>query len=445
MSEQTAKKPNSGKKVFFAILAAILIIAAAALAIYWPKLRKPSAETASTTQTAATSEDSIAIGDAKTYDASNTEGTLSSVDIAAKVKPSVIGIEIYGQGGRLYGEGSGVVMSKDEAKNLTYIVTCAHLLSEPGTAIEVQLEDGTTYEANVIGYDTRTDIGVLSIKGADLTPAEFGDSSVLKVGEPVYAIGNPGGAQFYGSVTSGIVSAIERPTASTDSGYTQECIQHDAAINPGNSGGALVNSYGQVVGINSSKIMDDSYEGMGFAVPITVAKNVVDDILANGYVTNRAKLGIQYVSIGANQTYSMVAEMNKLPDGSIIIAAMDDGCPLKDTKAQVGDIITAVGGKELKSASVLLDVIENASPGDEITLTIAHVESDYKVTTFDVKVELLEDKGNASASDEGESEQSEGGFVNPFQNGGGYNSNYGYSFGNGQSQSNGGSFFGSSY
>ena len=442
MSEQTEKKPNSGRKVFFAILAAILIIAAAALAIYLPNARKHPADTASTTQTAASSpQDSIAIGDAKTYDASNTEGTLSSVDIAAKVKPSVIGIEIYGRGGQLYGEGSGVVMSKDEAKNLTYIVTCAHLLSEPGTSIEVQLEDGTTYEANVIGYDTRTDIGVISIKGTDLTPAEFGDSSVLKVGEPVYAIGNPGGAQFYGSVTSGIVSAIERPTASTDSGYTQECIQHDAAINPGNSGGALVNSYGQVVGINSSKIMDDSYEGMGFAVPVTVAKNVVDDILANGYVTNRAKLGIQYVSIGANQTYSMVAEMNKLPDGSIIIAEMDDECPLKDTKAQVGDIITAVGGKELKSASVLLDVIENASPGDEITLTIAHVESDYKVTTFDVKVELLEDKGNASASDEDESSQSEGGFVNPFQNGG-YNSNYGYSYGNGQS--GGGSFFGSS-
>jgi len=420
------KDGKSGSKVFIVLIVAIAVIALAAFGIYY-MTEKKSTESANKVQTS--SEDSIEIGDSKTYDSSNTDGTLSSVEIAAKVKPSVIAVEIYSSSGDLAGEGSGIVMSVDEDENRTYIVTCAHLLNESGTSIQIQTEDGTAYDATVVGYDTRTDVGVCSIKGTDLTPAEFGDSTVLQVGEPVYAIGNPGGTAFYGSVTAGIVSAIDRPISSSESGYTMECIQHDAVINPGNSGGALVNSYGQVIGINSSKIVEDSYEGMGFAVPISVAKEIVDDIMDNGYVTNRAKLGIQYLSISSNQTYSMIAQMNDLPSGSIIIAAMDDDSAFSGTDVEVGDIIIGVNGKDLDKSSTLLDLINKSSPGDELTLTIAHIDSDYKVSTFDVEITLIEDKGTSSSSSSEEEEEEDGQFVNPFQNGGSGSGSYGYGYG----------------
>ena len=416
---------DNGKKVFIALLVAIAIIVAAALVVTFLSKRNSDA---TTDDSSISSEDSIQIGDSKTYDSENSDGTLTGVEIAEKVKPSVIGIEIY-YNGTLYGEGSGVVMSVDEDTGTTYVLTCAHLLTQSGATLQVQTEDGTAYDATIIGYDTRTDIGVVSCKTTDLTAAEFGDSTVLQVGEPVYAIGNPGGSEFYGSVTSGIVSALNHMTSSSDSGYTQEVIQHDAAINPGNSGGALVNSYGQVIGINSSKIVEDSYEGMGFAVPISVAKEIVDDIMDNGYVTNRAKLGIQYLSISSNQTYSMIAQMNDLPSGSIIIAAMDDDSAFSGTDVEVGDIIIGVNGKDLDKSSTLLDLINKSSPGDELTLTIAHIDSDYKVSTFDVEITLIEDKGTSSSSSSEEKEEEDGQFVNPFQNGGSGSGSYGYGYG----------------
>ena len=294
-------------------------------------------------------------------------------------------------------------MSVNKAKNTSTIITCAHIINTANTTCKVQLENGKTYDAKVVGYDNRTDIGVITVGTADLTPAEFGDSSVLKVGEPVYAIGNPGGTQFYGSFTSGVISAIDRPTASGQSGYTMECIQHDAAINPGNSGGALINSYGQVIGINSSKIASEEYEGMGFAVPIKVAKKVVDDILANGYVQNRAKLGITYVPASQNSTYQVIAKSNKLPDGAVVIESIASDSALNGTKAKRGDIILAVNGKDLKTPTQLTKVIEDSHPGDKIRLTIGTVGDDYKVSKYEVTVALIEDRGNTQQPQESES------------------------------------------
>ena len=170
------------------------------------------------------------------------------------------------------------------------------------------------------------------------------------------------------------------------------CVQHDAAINPGNSGGALVNVYGQVIGINSSKIADAEYEGMGFAVPITVAKDVVDKIIANGYVPNRPKLGITYSAVTHSQTYSMIVQMKGLPNGSVVIAGIDPSSSLAGTKVQVGDLITGVNGKKLDSSDILLDTIEKSKVGDEITLSICHINDDYSLNQFDVKVKLIEDK-----------------------------------------------------
>ena len=370
-------------------------------------------EAARTTTTKDT-RNSINIGDTRAYDEENTDGALTSVEIAQKCKPSVIAVMVYDQRGDKYGEGSGVVMSVDEKSGYSYVVTCAHIVDTANTTLKIQLEDGTQYNATLVGYDNRTDIGVIQIKTTKLEAAEFGDSTVLKVGEPVYAIGNPGGTAFYGSVTSGIISAIDRPTSSNESGYTMECIQHDAAINPGNSGGALINSYGQVIGINSSKIASEEFEGMGFAVPINVAKSVVDDILKSGYVTGRAKLGIRYVPISENSTYAQIAKQNKLPSGSIVIAAINDDSALTGTQAVAGDIITAVNGEDLEKSGDLLKAVEDADPGDVLTLSIAHVEDDYSISTFTVKATLLEDKGNTAESTT-QSESTTRFYFNPFQ------------------------------
>jgi len=407
------KKKSSGSKVFLALIIAILLIVGIAIGVAYVGRDAREAEAARTTTTKDT-RNSINIGDTRAYDEENTDGALTSVEIAQKCKPSVIAVMVYDQRGDKYGEGSGVVMSVDEKSGYSYVVTCAHIVDTANTTLKIQLEDGTQYNATLVGYDNRTDIGVIQIKTTKLEAAEFGDSTVLKVGEPVYAIGNPGGTAFYGSVTSGIISAIDRPTSSNESGYTMECIQHDAAINPGNSGGALINSYGQVIGINSSKIASEEFEGMGFAVPINVAKSVVDDILKSGYVTGRAKLGIRYVPISENSTYAQIAKQNKLPSGSIVIAAINDDSALTGTQAVAGDIITAVNGEDLEKSGDLLKAVEDADPGDVLTLSIAHVEDDYSISTFTVKATLLEDKGN-TAELTTQSESTTRFYFNPFQ------------------------------
>ncbi|MBP5272588.1 MAG: trypsin-like peptidase domain-containing protein [Clostridia bacterium] len=406
------KTRSSGSKVFLALLIAILLIVGVAIGVAYVGRDGREAQAAKTT-TSKDTKNSINVVDSRAYDEENADGSLSSVEIAEKCKPSVIAVMVYQQNGSKYGEGSGVVMSVDEDTGYSYVITCAHIVDTPNTVLKVQEEDGTQYNATLLGYDNRTDIGVLQVKTTKLEAAEFGDSTVLKVGEPVYAIGNPGGTAFYGSVTSGIISAIDRPTSSNETGYTMECIQHDAAINPGNSGGALINSYGQVIGINSSKIASEQYEGMGFAVPINVAKTVVDDILKTGYVTGRAKLGIRYVPVSDNSTYAQIAKKNKLPSGSIVIAAINEDSALVGTKAVAGDIITGVNGEDLEKPGDLLAAVEDAEPGDVLTLSCAHVESDYSVTTYTVKATLLEDKGEQSNTAQEESTTRF--YFNPFE------------------------------
>lgn len=409
--DKTPKSPVSqGRKVFIYLVVAVALIVSIALTITLLGQKK----SANGNNTKTSVKDSVKIGESKEYSEKGEGGTLSSVEIAEKVKPSVIAVITTDESGESIGEGSGVVMSVNKEKDQTYILTCAHIIAGKEKGLQVQTENGDTYKALVVGYDLRNDIGVICIKGTGLKPAEFGDSSVLKVGEPVYAIGNPGGSAFYGSVTSGIISAIDRPTPSSGTAYSMECIQHDAAINPGNSGGALVNSYGQVIGINSSKISNKDYEGMGFAVPISVAKSVADDLMTKGYVQNRAKLGIKFLPASNHRIYSAIVEKNRLPKGSLIIAEIDSDGSLAGTKAQPGDMIIAVDGKDLSKPSVLLDIIEHSKPGNRLTLKIAHVNEDYTVSTFDIKIQLKEDKGVKIGNDEQDKDSEGEKFVNPF-------------------------------
>lgn len=329
---------------------------------------------------------------------------VNSVWVAEKVRPSVVGVMTY-KNGQLAGEGSGILwMEKDE---YTYVITCAHVIDASGVSFGVLLLDGKSYEATFVGADTRTDIGVVKIKATGLPLADFGDSGSLRVGEPVYAIGNPGGSEYFGSLTDGIVSAIDRSVTAT---YKMTCIQHNAAINPGNSGGALVNTAGQIVGINSSKIASTDYEGMGFAVPTVIAKPIAEALVQHGYVPNRPKLGIEYAPVSAYQLYSMVVSIKGLPQGSLVIAGISTDSSLKNTEAEVGDLIIGVNGKDMNDSSVLLDLIETGAVGDTLTLKLCRIDNrTYKTKTFDVTITLVEDKGTPK-EEETTTQRNDGGY-----------------------------------
>ncbi len=408
---------KKGMKIFFSVLIAVFILAGIGLAL-------SSIVESNNPATGTTVAGEVATGDNTKLNIGNTpnddnsvavvEGALTPVEIADSVKPSVVGIIVYSNtSGNVASEGSGIIMSEDNSSEYTYIITCAHVISSENTSISVQLADQTTYDAELVGYDSRTDVGVVKIKATGLTAAVFGDSNKLKVGEPVYAIGNPGGTAFFGSFTGGMVSAIDRSITST---YTMVCIQHDAAINPGNSGGALVNAYGQVIGINSLKIADSQYEGMGFAIPIFDAKSVVDDLIAHGYVPNRPKLGISYSPASSSQQYNMIVQIKGLPSSSLIIMEIDSESGLAGTDARKFDLIIGVDGKEMNTADVLLDKIDNSSVGDTISLTLCRISNNYEITTFNVNVKLVEDKGSTSStqSEEGTTQSYNDFFSNPF-------------------------------
>ncbi len=382
------KKSGKGKKIAAVIIVLCLIVGAVAIALSFSdggvSVKNPQSDTTVQNEVPTTADTVYATTQAGAVDQFN------SVIVAEKARPSVVGVMTYKQG-QLDGEGSGVLWK--EEGGFTYVITCAHVINSKGVTYGVLLEDGKSYEAEMVAADTRTDIGVLKVEATGLPLAEIGNSATLKIGEPIYAIGNPGGSAFFGSVTDGIVSSIDRSISST---YTMTVIQHSAAINPGNSGGALVNTSGQVVGINSSKIADTEYEGMGFAVPMSIALPVAQSLVQYKYVPNRPKLGIEYASVSSYQLYSMVVSIKGLPQGSLVIAGISGDSSLADTEAEVGDLIIGVNGKEMNDSSVLLDLIETGAVGDTLTLTLCRIESrTYKTSTFDVTITLVEDKGSS--------------------------------------------------
>ena len=389
--DMTPPKKSGGKKAVFAIIAVCVVVALGVIVTSLLGGNKTNIQQTTGSTQQGENQD-VTINVIQTTAPSQQLSQINSIYVADKVRPSVVGVMAYANG-QLAGEGSGILWAEDSTGTYTYVVTCAHVIDESGMTFGVLLLDGKTYEAEMVATDTRTDIGVLKIKATGLPLAEVGDSSTLKIGEPIYAIGNPGGSEYFGSITDGIVSAIDRSVSAT---YTMTCIQHNAAINPGNSGGALVNTAGQIVGINSSKIASTEFEGMGFAVPTSIAQSVVESLVKFGYVPNRPKLGIQYAEVSAYQLYSMVVSIKGLPRGSLVIAGISADSSLVNTKAQVGDLIIAVNGKDMDDSSVLLDLIDTGAVGDTLTLTLCRVEQrTYKTTTFDVTITLIEDKGDA--------------------------------------------------
>ena len=394
-TDMTPPKKSGGKKAIIAIVAVCVVIALGVMATsLFGGTGVGNQQTTDGTQSDGSQD--ITINAIQTTAPLNLSNSVNSVYVADKVRP-VVGIMVYSNG-KLAGEGSGILWGEDSTGTYTYVVTCAHVIDESRVTYGVLLLDGKTYEAEKVATDTRTDIGVLKIKATGLPLAEVGDSSSLKIGEPIYAIGNPGGSEYFGSITDGIVSAIDRSVSAT---YTMTCIQHNAAINPGNSGGALVNTAGQIVGINSSKIASTDFEGMGFAVPSSIAQSVVESLIKYGYVPNRPKLGIQYAEVSAYQLYSMVVSIKGLPQGSLVIAGISEDSSLANTKAEVGDLIIAVNGKDMDDSSVLLDLIDTGAVGDTLTLTLCRIDQrTYKTTTFDITIKLIEDKGDSAYEEE---------------------------------------------
>lgn len=306
-----------------------------------------------------------------------TTDALSVPQIYDKVKDSVVGIIVTVTNGAQIGQGSGtgIILSEDG-----YIATNAHVV-DGAASIKVVLTDESEYTAQLIGADTRTDLAVLKIDKTGLKPAEFGDSDKLVVGETVVAIGNPYGLELAGTVTSGIVSALNRRIAIENVYMT--LIQTDASINPGNSGGPLVNAYGQVIGITSSKIVTSGYEGIGFAIPITGATDIIEELIQYGYIKDRPYIGIQGSDLDA--TY---AQMYNIPQG-IYVQYVDPESDAYSKGLKKGDIITAVNGVKISNMAELDEQKNNHSPGDTITLSV------YRNTrTVDIKIILSESSGN---------------------------------------------------
>lgn len=338
------------------------------------------------------------------------KGPMSAEQIYEAVKDTNVGVLVYSQN-QMVGEGSGIIVGEDKSGKYTYILTAAHVIDDKNVDVQIQFSDETEKEAVIIGVDAKTDIGVVMVEKSGLKAATFGNSDKLSVGQKVFAIGNPGGTEFFGSFTSGMISAIDRPVPSANSSYDLPCIQHNAAINPGNSGGALVNEYGQVIGLNSSKISSTEYEGMGFAVPAATVLEVYNELIVNGYVSNRPILGISYFPVSSDYSYATVAWRNNLPYGSIAIAAISESSDMNNHGIKVGDVITAVNGKKMDTVDVLLEAIENANVGDKLTLTIYRLNSNGTVNkTFNVKVKLIEDTGTNSAVVEESTEE----VIDPF-------------------------------
>lgn len=395
--EKNTKSNKKGRKAFFIVLAAVIAITAIVLPVSLAKRNSGLGAPESDAPTVNENAPSFSVNETpESGGSSQAKGVLTPEQVYEKIAESNVAVIVY-RNNAIYTEGTGIVMMEDAKAKCTYILTCAHVISDSNTEIVIQLEDGERHDAKVVGYDARTDIGVLRVEKTGFSVAEFGNSDKLKVGSTVYAIGNPGGSALFGTFTDGKVSAIGRNITSSI-GYDMVCIQHNAAISPGNSGGALVNEFGQVIGINSSKIAATEFEGISFSIPITQAKDVIDKVIAHGYVPGRAKLGISYVendSSAINGMYAMAVQMMNLPSGSLVIYSIDSNSSLAGTEAQPGDMITAVNGKDLDTADVLLEIIEKSSVGDELELSLFRIERTggrYATSEFKVKVKLIEEK-----------------------------------------------------
>lgn len=306
------------------------------------------------------------------------------VQIAKTIGPAVVGIAnfqsstgFFGQGGLTEtGSGSGFIIDVQNG----YIVTNNHVI-DGAQKILISLADGRNINAKLVGADPRTDLAVVQITGvSNLTATQEGDSTKLQVGEPVVAIGNPGGQEFARSVTAGVISATNR-ILDIPGESSFNLIQTDAAINPGNSGGPLVNYQGQVIGINSAKNQEPGFEGMGFAIPISDALPTILQLIEKGYASHPG-LNVQ---IDPRYTAEFASQQG-WPEGAYVSKVMFGG-PAQEAGILPGDVITKINGKVVKSSLELTHELFKYKPGDKVTVTIFR-----KSKTLNLTVTLTEIK-----------------------------------------------------
>ena len=325
----------------------------------------------------------------------NSDGTYAYTrDLVNAVKDSIVFIKNYVDNGyqKGYAMGSGIIISTDG-----YIITNNHVISDGVEDCEITVNntaaDGsvteTQYKAKLIGTDERTDLAVLKIDAKNLTAAKLGDSDKLSLGDDIVIIGNPVlvGADVTTldtSVSKGVVSGLNRELSATGKGLTS--IQTDAAVNGGSSGGAMFNGYGEVVGIVDFKIVADKTENLGFGITINEAKQVVEDLIARGYVSGRPMLGIVY----QNVTESVAAYSGMTP--GLYVTEVKKDYPVASSDLVAGDTIVEIDGKSVLTNDIST-ILANKKPGDTITLVVVRTNGirQQKVT---ISVQLGEDKGN---------------------------------------------------
>ncbi len=311
----------------------------------------------------------------------------TAIYAANKALPSIVGISIsynvraFGMTQTAEASGSGVIISEDG-----YILTNNHVVSSSDSSSYYQVSEATgitvslynsdkTYSAKIVGTDEQTDLAIIKIDAEGLTAADIGDSDSVKVGEFVLAVGNPLGLKT--SVTSGIVSALGRDITSED-GTVYHVMQTDCAINSGNSGGALVNSNGQVIGINTLKLSGTGIEGVGFAIPINDTINVYKQLIENGKVSR------PYIGISGSDLSEKIAERYNLPVG-IYVESISEDSNAKDSGLKKGDVITAINGNKVTTMQELNAIKNKLQIGDTVTLTVYRSGQD-----LEIKIKLTE-------------------------------------------------------
>jgi len=306
--------------------------------------------------------------------ASDEDGALSLQEIYRRCIGSVVSIVTVTPSGKA--SGTGIIMSEDG-----YVITNHHVI-ESAQAVSVLTSDNQEYAASVVGSDETSDLAVLKVEAEGLQAAEFGDSSVLQVGDSAAAIGDPLGTALRGTMTDGIISAINRDLTVND--RTMSLIQTNAALNNGNSGGPLINCYGQVIGINTMKMsnfysLSATVEGIGFAIPIDTAKPIIDELIEKGYVSGRPAIGIDGETLPA--TYRIYY---RLPQG-IYVTRVYRNSDAAAKGVSEGDIITAINGVSVTTMEQLNRVKNQFTAGQTITLTIYRggVSSDVEIILMD--------------------------------------------------------------
>lgn len=387
---QKPRKKVRGTSVLLAVLSVVCVLALIACGVLTVQLLSDDQAGAasslpgeSTVSQGDTSEDVNESAPSLTIDdrEESLDGGLSIKEIINRNLDCTVLIDIYTyttnmQGGFNhwggYGEGNGKQLEQSGcATGIVwtadgYIITNAHCVMDEETGeayprVDVTLYNGTVYEnVEIVGFDQTSDLAVIKVNATDLTPAQFGDSTKLEMGDRVVAIGNPGGLGFTSSY--GTISGLERDVYD-DAGYGIKCLQTDAVINPGNSGGPLINAYGQVIGINSAKIVSEGYEGLGFSIPINEAKPILDDLVKYHYVTGRVSLGITGYSV---TTVGLEGFQ---------IASIEKGSALEGTNAKVGDIISYVDDTRVTGYSELRAALASHKVGDTVKLTLMRYDS----------------------------------------------------------------------